>query len=193
MNYFQGKQKDILNTKTSKSCLQDLWVAGCGCSHLGAAGRISGCISGCCPAAGNAAALGERLCRAGGTSADSRGSSNFARFFPLRSFYHSFTTKQINSRKRGIFSWISASSPALSLGRVPGTRILLMLRLLLPFLLDHGGEEMWIFCWFWWLWCSFRPNISPDLWWSMRMKPIRERRENTEENKELTNTALTAG
>lgn len=52
-------------------------------------------------------------------SADSRGSSNFAVFFPSQNFYHSFRRKQTNKRKKVNFILGICFSPCpLSLGRV---------------------------------------------------------------------------
>lgn len=76
-------------------------------------------------------------------------------FSPYRIFItHSQQNKEITGK--GEFS-----AGLLPLPSVPGTRILLILWSLFSFLLDHDGEEMWIFSWFWWLWCSFSLNISP--------------------------------
>lgn len=134
---------------------------------------------------------GKLLCRAGSTRADSRGSSNFARLSPLQNFYLSFTTKQINNRKR------LSGYLLLSLGRVGAAWH------------KNPADAQISVCfltWSWWrgnvnfqvvlvilvlLQCEHFPRSGRFVVINEEWRIPSERWVDTGENKELTNTALT--
>lgn len=98
-NFFQGKHKGILNKKSQLKnvCLTAglvscrLWLL----THQSCWAELPALLQ-----KPRNALRGILCAELEKTSADSRGSSNFALFFPLQDSYHSFRTKQTNNRKR---------------------------------------------------------------------------------------------